>query len=182
MGSRTVVVVMLGALLIAAAGCGSKKSSTGTTTPASSAQGSGSGSGSNSGSNSGAGSSSGTPSFASTANCKQLEGLAAKVAQSVQPNANGEVDLSKEADALDALASAAPDEIKSDFKTFAEAFKSFAKVYGDAKLKVGQTPSAEQIAKLTTAAQALNTPKLQAAMQHLSAWGSKHCGITSTSP
>src|SRR5690348_1608715 len=107
MGRRTVVAVMLGVLLVAlTVGCGSKKSSTGTTTPA--AQGSGSGSDSGSASNAGSGSSSGTTSFASAANCKQLEGLAAKVAQSVQPNANGEVDLSKEADALDALASAAP--------------------------------------------------------------------------
>ena len=162
MRSGTIVAVVLGALVIALAGCGSKKSSPPSGSPS--------------------GASSGKGSFASAANCKQLESLAARVAQSVQPNANGEVDLGKEADALDALASAAPDDIKGDFKTFAEAFKSFAKVYGDAKLKVGQTPSADQIAKLTTAAQALNTPKLQAAIQHLSAWGSAHCGMSSTSP
>ena len=88
------------------------------------------------------------PSFASTKNCKELEGLAAKVSQSFQPNANGELDLSKEADALDALANAAPDDIKGDFKTFADAFKKFAKAYGDVKLKPGETPSAAQIAKL----------------------------------
>lgn len=171
MRSRTVVTVVLGVLVIAlAAGCGSKKSSTGTTTNATAGQGSGSGSGSGSKS----------PSFASAKNCKELEGLAAKVAQSFQPNASGQVDLSKEADALDALASAAPDEIKGDFKTFADAFRNFAKVFGEAKLKPGQTPTAAQIAKLTAAEQSLNTPKLKQAMQHLSAWGSSHCGISAT--
>ena len=172
MRSRAIVTVVLGVLLIAlAAGCGSKKSSSGTTT-ASAAAGQGSGSDSGSGS--------GSPSFASTKNCKELEGLAAKISQSFQPNAKGELDLNKEADALAALGDAAPDEIKSDFKTFAEAFRDFAKAYGDANFKPGETPTAEQIAKLTAASQSLNTPKLQKAMQHLSAWGSSHCGISAT--
>lgn len=170
MRSRVGVTVVLGLLVIAlAAGCGSKKSSTGATTSTTTGQGSGS-----------ATSTGSTPSFASTKNCKELEGLAAKVSQSFQPNASGELDLSKEADALDALASAAPDEIKADFKTFAEAFKNFAKAYGDTKIKPGETPTATQIAKLTAAAKSMNTPKLQQAMQHLSAWGSSHCGISQT--
>jgi len=178
MRRETVVAVILGVLLIAlAAGCGSKKSASSsqttttneTTTTTSSGSGSGSGSG--------------KPSFASTKNCAQLASLAAKVSQSFQPNANGEINLGKQADALDALASAAPSEIKGDFQTFADAYKSFAHVYSDAKIKVGQTPSAEQIAKLTAAAQSLATPKVKTAIAHLSAWGSSHCsGFSSTSP
>jgi hypothetical protein len=177
MRSGTVVAIVLGALVIALAGCGSKESSTGSATTTGSSS-----SSSSSGSTTTTGSSSNKPSFASAANCKQLESLGSKVAQSVQPNSNGEIDLSKEADALDELANAAPNDIKGDFNTFADAFKNFAKVYGDAKLKIGQTPSADQIAKLTTAAQSLNTPKLQKAMTHLSAWGNSHCGVGSTSP
>ena len=173
MRNGTVVAVVLGALLIAlAAGCGSKKSSTAATTKASAGQ------------SSGSGSSSGKPSFASTRNCAELASLAAKVAQSVTPSGNRTtIDLSKEADALDALAAAAPDEIKGDFHTFADAFKGFAKAYGDAKIKVGRTPSAEQVAKLTAAAKALDTAKVQAAVSHLSAWGNSHCsGLSGTSP
>jgi hypothetical protein len=170
---------MLGVLLVAlVAACGSKKSSSGTTTttttPASEGTGSGSGSGTTTGSGSGSGS------FASAKNCKDLEGLAAKVSQSFQPNGNGELDLKKEADALDALANAAPNEIKSDFKTFADAFKKFAQVYGDVKIKPGETPTAAQIAKLTEAAKSFNTAKLQQATQHLSTWASSHCGISPT--
>jgi ABC-type Zn uptake system ZnuABC Zn-binding protein ZnuA len=84
------------------------------------------------------------------------------------------------ADALDALANAAPDDIKADFKTFADAFKQFAKAYGDVKLKPGETPSAEQIAKLTELSKSFNTAKLQQATQHLAAWGQSHCGLSST--
>ena len=159
MRSKVGVTAVLGVLLIAlAAGCGSKKSSTGTTTK----------------------SGSGSPSFASVKNCKDLEGLAAKVSQSFQPNANGETDLKKEADALNALADAAPSDIKGDFKTFAEAFKQFAKAYGDVKIKPGEVPSAAQLAKLAEASKSFNTAKLQQASQHLAAWGQSHCGLSST--
>jgi hypothetical protein len=170
MRSRAVVTVVLGVLVIAlAAGCGSKKSASGTTTATVAA-----------GSGSGSGSSSGSKSFASAKNCKELEGLAAKISQSFQPNANGELDLKKEADALDALADAAPDEIKGDFKTFAEAFEKFAKIYGDVKIKPGETPTADQLAKLTQATASFNTAKLQQASQHLATWGRTHCGLSST--
>jgi hypothetical protein len=173
MRSRAGVTVVLGVLLIAvAAGCGSKNAATGTTTTATRTATAAATTTTTSGSDS--------TSFASAKNCKDLEGLAAKVAQSFQPNSNGETDLSKEADALNALADAAPNDIKGDFKTFAESFKDFAKAYGDVKLKPGVTPSAQQIAKLATLSQSLNTPKLQKAMQHLSAWGSSHCGLSST--
>ena len=177
MRRQTVIAMVLGVLLIAlVAACGSKKSATGTTTTATAGQGSGSNSGSGSGSSSG----SGSTSFASTKNCKELEGLAAKLSQSFQPNSNGELDLSKEADALDALANAAPDDIKADFKTFADAFKQFARAYGDVKLKPGATPTATQIAKLTELSKSFDTAKLQQASQHLAAWGQSHCGISST--
>jgi len=183
MRSRAIVTVVLGVLLIAlVAACGSKKSSTGTTTPTTPTTTAAGSQGTDTGSSSGTStsSSSGSGSFASTKNCKDLEGLAAKVSQSFQPNGNGELDLKKEADALDALANAAPSEIKSDFKTFADAFKKFAQIYGDVKIKPGETPTAAQIAKLTEAAKSFNTAKLQQATQHLSAWASSHCGISPT--
>ena len=60
----------------------------------------------------------------------------------------GNGDLKGYSDAMDALANAAPDEIKSDFKTFAEALKDFAGAMSDAGLKPGETPTAAQIAKL----------------------------------
>jgi hypothetical protein len=176
MNRTTVVAVILGVLLIAlAAGCGSKKSASAsqTTTTSESTTTTSSGSGS--------GSSSGKPSFASTKNCAQLASLASKIANSVN-STGGKIDLKGYSDAMDALANAAPDEIKSDFKTFADALKDFASTMSDAGLKAGETPTAAQIAKLTTASEKLSTPKIRAATEHLEAWGQKNCGFSSTSP
>lgn len=127
--------------------------------------------------------SSGGGSFADAKNCTQLASLAAKVQQSVQPTGNGSVDLSREADALRTLADSAPDAIKGDLRTFADAFSSFAKAYADSGFKAGSTPTAAQIAKFSRAAQKLATPKVQAAMTHLESWGRTHCGgLTATTP
>jgi hypothetical protein len=125
----------------------------------------------------------GGTSFADAKNCAQLASLAAKVQRSVAPTGNGTVDMKREADALKALADAAPDAIKADFKTFAEAFSSFAKVYADSGFKAGSTPTAAQISKFTAAARKLSTPKVEAAMRHLETWGTTHCrSLTPTTP
>src|SRR5581483_8540971 len=115
--------------------------------------------------------------FASTKNCAQLASLASRVAQSVgATTAAGKADPVKEAAVIEALAGAAPGEIKGDFKTFADAFAGYVKAYKDAGLKPGETPSPAQLAKFTTAAKQFSTPKVQAAIQHLSSWASKNCG------
>ena len=179
---RTMVVAAaLGALLIVlAAGCGSKKSaSSSQTTTTNSSSGTSTEATTNEATTTT--SSGSNPSFASTKNCAQLSSLASKLANSVNAT-GGKVDLKGYSDAMDALANAAPDEIKSDFKTFADAFKGFASAMSDAGLKPGETPTAAQIAKLTAASQKLSTPKIQAATRHLEAWGQKNCGFSSTSP
>ena len=186
MGKRWLVATALGALLVAlATGCGSSKKSSAsppaaptttaaaTTTEATTTDTTSTTTSSSSGAK---------PSFASTKNCAQLASLASQIAKSATPNANGTVDLSREVDAMKALAAAAPSEIKGDFQTFADAFANFAKVYGSNGFKPGTAPTAAQIAKLTAAAKSLSTPKLQAAEQHLSAWASTNCGLSKTSP
>ena len=180
---RTLVVAAaLGVLLIAlTAGCGSKKSASSQTTTTNSSSGTSTEATTTEATTTEATtttSSGSNPSFASTKNCAQLASLASKLTNSV----GGKVDLKGYSDAMDALANAAPDEIKSDFKTFANAFKDFASAMSDAGLKPGETPTAAQIAKLTAAGQKLSTPKVQAATRHLEAWGQKNCGISSTSP
>lgn len=77
---------------------------------------------------------------------------------------------------MQALAAAAPGEIRGDLKTFADAFANYAKAYKDAGLKPGKTPTAAQLAKFANAAKAFSNPKLQKAEQHLSTWGKTHCG------
>jgi hypothetical protein len=75
------------------------------------------------------------------------------------------------------MAAAAPADIRGDFKTIATAFTAYAQAFAKAGIKVGQTPTAGQIAQLQTAAKAFSGPKLKAASQRLAAWGQKNCGI-----
>jgi hypothetical protein len=125
--------------------------------------------------------SSGTPSFASAKNCQDLAALGAKMSQALQAaSGNGLSSLNDEANIFKAMASAAPSDIRGDFETFASAFSSYAQALSKAGFKPGQTPTAAQIAALTSASKSFNTPKLQAAEQHLAAWGQKNCGIGST--
>lgn len=158
--------IVLVALVLVVAGCGSgkKKSAAPATTAAASTATSTT--------------TSGLPKFASTKNCRQLSALGAKIAQAVQASSgSGTGSLDTEANVFKALADAAPAEIRGDFQTFATAFEEYAKALSKAGFKAGQTPTAAQIAELTTAAKAFNTAKLQAAEQHLAAWGQKNCGV-----
>jgi hypothetical protein len=176
MGRRLIVLAVL--LAVVAAGCGAKKkvaavevttttaaptTSTATTTTASTTT----------------SSSSGTikiTKFATSGNCARLEAMAVSVSKSINPS-NGQIDPQKYADAIEKMADAAPSDIKSDFKTFADAYSSLIKAYTSSGYTPGsgKVPTTAQVAKLTTAAKALSTPKVQTAVQNLSAWGRKNC-------
>jgi hypothetical protein len=118
-----------------------------------------------------------TPSFKSAHNCAQLASLGEQVAKSLQAT-SGDLKgtLDNEDKLLQAMANAVPSEIRGDFRTFQQAFHDYLQAISKLNIKAGSVPSADQIAKLTSAAKAFSTPKLQAAEQHLSAWASKNCG------
>src|ERR1035437_6119579 len=122
-----------------------------------------------------------SPPFASTKNCAQLMALGTKMAQAMQPmSGNAQASITDEAKALQAVAGAAPEEIRGDFETFASAFTAYAQAFEKAGLKPGKVPTAAQLVHMATAAKAFSAPKLQAADQHLSAWAQKNCGGAST--
>jgi hypothetical protein len=164
------VAVIVLVVLVAGCGGGKKKSSESASTAAGSAT-------TSAGSTTVA-----APSFSSAKNCKQLADLGAKMSAALQASSgNGSNSLGDEANVFKALAKAAPSEIRGDFETFAVAFAAYANALQKAGIKPGQTPTAAQIAALTDAAKSFSAPKLQAAEQHLAAWGQKNCGIgTST--
>ena len=117
------------------------------------------------------------PSFASAHNCAQLRALGAQVAKSLQATSgDAQAAVANEDAVLQAMAQAAPSEIRGDFQTFASAFHTYFQAIAKLKLKAGSVPTAAQIAELTTAAKSLNTAELQAAEQHLAAWAQKNCG------
>jgi hypothetical protein len=93
---------------------------------------------------------------------------------------NAQASITDEAKALQAVAGAAPEEIRGDFETFASAFTAYAQAFEKAGLKPGKVPTAAQLVHMATAAKAFSAPKLQAADQHLSAWAQKNCGGAST--
>ena len=165
---RVVSVILLASLVAVAAGCGGGKKSAVSTQ-------SGSTSLTLTKTSGGGGS---TPNFASAKNCQDLAGLAAKVAGAISASSgNAATTLKTEATALQALASAAPADIRGDFQTFATAFTSFLHTLEKAGYKPGSTtpPTLTQIQALSKAAKLFNTAKLRQAEQHLSAWARKNC-------
>ena len=77
---------------------------------------------------------------------------------------------------LQALANAAPSEIRSDFLTYATAFSTYGEALAKAGFKPGATPTGAQLAQLSVAVKALTTAKVQAATQHLATWSQANCG------
>lgn len=118
-----------------------------------------------------------TPSFKSAHNCAQLASLGEQVAKSLQATGGDlKATIDNEDKVLQAMANAVPSEIRGDFQTFEQAFHQYLQAISKLNIKAGSVPSADQIAKLTSAAKAFSSPKLSAAEQHLSAWASKNCG------
>jgi hypothetical protein len=78
---------------------------------------------------------------------------------------------------LQALANAAPSDIRGDFQTFATAFSGFFHALEKSGYKPGSTtpPTAAQVAALSKAARSFNAPKLRQAEQHLSRWANQNC-------
>ena len=168
------VVVMAFALIAAGCGGSSKKSAPPTTTATAGAP-------TTATTTAATTTTSAAPSFGTTKNCAQLLGLGAKFAKALQATAgNAKASITNEANLLQALAAAAPSEIRGDFVTLASAFAAYAQAYAKAGLTPGKTPTAAQLTQLSAAAKAFSTPKLQAAEQHLSAWGHKNCGGLTT--
>jgi len=156
-----VVAALVVGLAILAAGCGggSSPSSAGTTQQTTTTG------------------SSGT-SFASAKNCRDFAGLAGKIASAMSPTSGDtQSAIQAESQELQALADAAPSDIKGDFQTFATAFSSYMQALQSSGYKLGSTtpPTAAQLAALATAAKAFSTTKLTRAEQHLSTWVSANC-------
>ncbi|MGZ4410727.1 MAG: hypothetical protein ACXVY8_01205 [Gaiellaceae bacterium] len=162
--------ILLVALLTIAAGCGSKKKAASTTTAATTTEATTTTSAATTTT------SKGTPSFVSAKNCLQMAGLASQISKAVQ-SSSGNASSTAEAElkGLQALAAAAPSEIKGDFQTFADAFGAYAQAIAKSGYKVGSTPTPAQLATLEKAIKPLTSAKLQAAEQHLSAWSQKNC-------
>ena len=164
--ARMVVVLLAAGLVTVAAGCGGggKNGSPPPTTTITK-------------STTTSGGSPSAPAFASAKNCQAMAGLAAKAAAAIEASGNPAAALHTEAAELQALAKAAPSEIRADIQTFAAAFSGFLQALQHAGYKLGSKtpPTAAQAAAFAKAARSFDTPKLKQAEQHLSAWAHKNC-------
>ena len=88
----------------------------------------------------------------------------------------GDSELGDTADLYEAFADNAPDELKDDFETLADLMADYATALADLDLQAGETPSAEQIAKLATIGQSFSTSEAQEANAAISAWTQENCG------
>ena len=162
---RITVLLLVAALVMLAAGCGggSNASAPPTTGAVSSNPDTTSG---------------GTGNFANSTNCGQFAGLAATIASTVSMDyrtpAKAPEAASRE---LQALADAAPSDIKGDLQTIATAFSGYLQVLQNSGYKLGSTtpPTQAQIATLVSATKVLSTSKLTRAERHLTAWEQLNC-------
>ncbi|HEY7691904.1 MAG TPA: hypothetical protein VH816_06135 [Gaiellaceae bacterium] len=105
--------------------------------------------------------------------CKDLANLGQKYSQALNAGGAGTADLKKTAQILQEFADKAPSEVKSDFQVVADYMSKVADVAGN--LKPGQTPDPATLAKLQKLATSIDSQKLTAASQHISAWVAKNC-------
>jgi hypothetical protein len=118
-----------------------------------------------------------TPTFATAHNCQQLIALGQQFAKAVSSTSGSEeARLSADTKALQAMAAAAPSDIRADFQTLAAAFDKFVQAYTKAGISPGKTPTASQLAQIEAASRSFSTAKLRTAERHLTTWAQKNCG------
>jgi hypothetical protein len=107
--------------------------------------------------------------------CKDLQNLGQKLSSALNPTGGGSVNLKQEADALQEFAKEAPSDVKADFQTLADYVSKIAEAYP--KITPGQTPDAATLQKLQTLGQSLqkDAAKVQTASQNIATWATKNC-------
>lgn len=79
------------------------------------------------------------------------------------------------ADQLQAMADAAPDEIKDDFKMIADAMAAFYSAFGEIGYEPGAAPTPEQAAQLAALAETFDNDAFNDASLNIEAWFEDNC-------
>jgi hypothetical protein len=180
---RVMILLVVGVLAIAAAGCGGSDETSGTdttaatettteettTTQATDTEATDTETATDT--DTGA---TGSGNFAS-GDCLKLVQSSQELTQALSAAGNGTGDLKDAAKLFQEFVDKAPDDIKADLQVLADAYSTYAAALGDVNLQAGETPSAETLAKLQKAASSIDTPKVTAASKRLGTWASEHC-------
>jgi cell fate (sporulation/competence/biofilm development) regulator YlbF (YheA/YmcA/DUF963 family) len=76
---------------------------------------------------------------------------------------------------LEGLDDEAPEEIRADVQVLAGAHAAYAEAIGDVGLAAGETPDAEELARLQEAFSSINQPEVAAASMRISSWANENC-------
>lgn len=159
--SRLVALVIVGAFVLAACGGGDD---TDTSSPAA---------------GDGADTGGGVAGPLDAAECARVVTAMAAAAAAVPQVMSGEVgDLSTSVEQMEAFAQEAPEEIRDDLLTVAQAYSAYSAALTGTGYdpSSGEAPPPEVIAALTEAGQELQNADFQAASDRVSAWFQEHCG------
>jgi hypothetical protein len=113
----------------------------------------------------------------SSEECQQLAAAGSEFGQAFSGATTGE-DLSDEADAFQEFADNAPEEIREDMQTLADAYEEIVTALADVDLDPGATPTAEQIAALTQALSSIDQTGVQGASERIATWAQENCTTT----
>ena len=107
-----------------------------------------------------------------TGECAAFAGLSAKLSQAFAGTSG---DLDSATEIFDQVADEVPEEIRDDYEVLANNIKEFADELKELNLAAGETPSAEDIAKLQEIAQGLDSAEVREASQNIEAWAQANC-------
>ena len=159
--SRFVVLLVIGAFVLAACGGGDDE---------------GGGGGGTTGA---AGDGGGVAGPLDAAECAQVVSAMAAAAAAVPQVMSGEAgDLGTSVEQLEAMAAKAPEEIRDDLLVVAQGYAAYSQALQGSGYdpSSGEAPPPEVIAALTEAGQALDDADFQAASERVSAWFADNCG------
>ena len=109
--------------------------------------------------------------------CQDLANMSQEFAKALSAaGADGpDADMEATAEAFEAFAERAPEEIQDAYKTVAAAFAQYAAALEGVDLSSGETPDPATIAKLAKAAQSLDSEELTQANTQIGTWVSENC-------
>jgi hypothetical protein len=113
------------------------------------------------------------------AECAKVVTAMSAAAAAVPQAMSGEAgDLSTSVEQMEAFAAAAPEEIRDDLLTVAQAYAAYSAALTGTGYdpSSGEPPPPEVIAALTAAGQELQNADFQAASERVSAWFQENCG------
>jgi hypothetical protein len=86
-----------------------------------------------------------------------------------------EESLQLTADQLEAMAEAAPDEIKDDLGVIAAALSAFYTALAETGYQAGSTPDADQLAQLSALSESIDNEAFEEASDNINAWFTENC-------